>query len=118
MNLRRGSDALCLEFACGPNGGMRAPYVSRDVNMFWPLLPEPVIGGQAYRIAPLRAEAWKAKNALFDERTRRSWPNAQLSASARFTRENVLKQFWQSSVDDRLDLDNAIQGPSFPTPLQ
>ena len=54
-------------------------------------------------------KAWKAKKIHFDARTGRTWPNAQLSARARFTREYVFKQFWQSFVDDRFDLDNAIQ---------
>ena len=74
--------------------------------MFWQLLLGPVIGGQAQRIAPLSAEAWKA---LFDERTGRTWPSARLSARTRFTKEYVLKQFWESFVDDKFDLDNAIQ---------
>ena len=58
---------------------------------------------------PLTTEAWKAKKIHVDERTGRTWPNAELTARARFSREYVLKQFWQFFVDDGVDMDNAIQ---------
>ena len=46
---------------------------------------------------------------MFEERTGRVWPNAELSERAKCTREHVLRQFWQSFVDDRFDLENATQ---------
>ena len=88
---------------------MTVPAAQEMSIMFYQLLPGPAIGGQAYRIPPLTMEAWKAEKIHFDERTGRTWPNAQLSARAWFTRENVLKQLWQSFVDDRFDLDTVIQ---------
>ena len=39
----------------------------------------------------------------------RVWPNAVLSARAKFAREYVVKQFWLSFVEDKFDLDSAIQ---------
>ena len=69
----------------------------------------PAAQGLSIRFWLLLGRTWRAKKIQFDEKTGRTWPNAQLSARARFTREDVLKQFWQSFVDDRSDLDNAIQ---------
>ena len=34
----------------------------------------------------------------FDEMTRRTWPNPELSERVRFTKEYVLSQFWQTFV--------------------
>ena len=45
----------------------------------------------------------------FDEKTRRTWPNPEPSERARITRKYVLRQFWQTFVDDRFDLENAKQ---------
>ena len=45
----------------------------------------------------------------FDEMTGRTWLNPELSERARFTREYVLRQSWQTFVDDRFDLVNAKQ---------
>ena len=73
----RCSDAHCLVSACW--------------TPWWQLLPELVIGGQAHRIPPLTLEAWKAKKSHFDGRTGRTWPNAQLSARARFTQVRLGK---------------------------
>ena len=91
-----------------PLGGMTAPAVQGMSILSWHLLPGPVQGEKGYGIPPLTSEAWKAKKSHCDERTARTWPNAQQCARARITRESVLKQFWQSVVDDRFDLDNAI----------
>ena len=77
--------------------------------MFWHLLPAPVIRRQAYRIPPISTAAWEEQRAFFDERTGRVWPNAELGARAKFTRENVMKQFWISFVEDKFNLDIAIQ---------
>ena len=45
----------------------------------------------------------------FDEKTGRTWPNPELTERARFTREYVVRKIWQTFVDDRFDLENAIQ---------
>ena len=68
-----------------------------------------MIGGQAYRIPPLTSAAWEDKKILFDEKTGSIWPNAELSERGKYTREHVLRQCWQSFVDDRLNLEKAIQ---------
>ena len=68
-----------------------------------------MIEGQAYRIPPLTTEAWEERKVLCEERTGRVSPHAELSERAKCTRQYVLRQFWQSFVDDRLDLENAIQ---------
>ena len=73
------------------------------------MLPGPVIGGQTYRIPPFSTAEWEEKRAFFDEKTGRVWPNAELSARAKVTREFVLKQFWLSFVGDKFDLDSVIQ---------
>ena len=71
------------------------------------LPPGPVIGGQAYILPPMSTEEWeKKKRILFDDKTGRVWPNAELSERAKFTRECVLRQFWQSFVED---MENAIR---------
>ena len=44
--------------------------------------------------------AWEEKRIQFDERSWGIWSNA---------REYVLRQLWQSFVDDKFDLENAIQ---------
>ena len=77
--------------------------------MFWHLLQGPVIGGQACRIFPISTAEWQEKRALVDEMTGRVWPNAEISARAKFTREYVVKQFWLSFERDKFDLDNAVQ---------
>ena len=85
-------------------------HAARDVSiMFWRLLPGPVIGGQAYRIHPLSTEAWEERKIVFEEKIGRVWPNAELTERAKCTRKFVLKQFWQSFVEDRFYLENAIQ---------
>ena len=76
--------------------------------MFWHLLPGLVIGGQVCRVPPISTEEWEEQKALFDEKTRSMWPNAELTAKTKVTRERVLKQFWLSFVEDMFDLDNAI----------
>ena len=53
--------------------------------------------------------AWREKKILFDEKTVRFWTSAELSERAKFTRAFVLTQFGQSCVNDKFDLDNAIQ---------
>ena len=75
----------------------------------WSLFLEYSILGQAYRITPLTAEEWEATKTQFDEKTWRTWPNPEQSETARFTREYVLRQFWQTFLDDRFDLKNATQ---------
>ena len=52
---------------------------------------------------------WEEKKDLFDEKTGRIWPNVTMSSRAKFTREYVVKQFWVCFVEDKFDLDNAIQ---------
>ena len=47
--------------------------------MFWSVLPGSAIGGQTYRIPPINTAEW------------------------------VLRQFWQSFMEDKFDLENAIQ---------
>ena len=107
MNLRRGSDAPCLESALKTPWRHDSPCGSSPYVLAF--APGPVLGEEAYRIPPLTSEAWKTKKIHFDGRTGRTCPNALPSARARFTREYVLKQFWQSFVDERFDLGNAIQ---------
>ena len=46
---------------------------------------------------------------MYEEKTCRVWLNAEITERATCRREHVLKQFWQSFVDDRLDRGNAIQ---------
>ena len=46
---------------------------------------------------------------LFDEKIGRLWQNPELSERAKCAREYVLRQFWQSFVDDRFDLKNVSQ---------
>ena len=76
--------------------------------MFWHFLQGLVLGGQTYRIPPMTTVAWEEKKILFDEKTMRMWPNAECER-AKYTREYVLRQFKQSFVDDRFDLENPIQ---------
>ena len=45
----------------------------------------------------------------FDRKTWRTWPNPELTEKTRFTREYVVRQIWQIIVDDKFDLENAIQ---------
>ena len=74
--------------------------------MFWHLLPGAVIGTQVFRVSPISTEEWEEKKDFFDEKTERIWPNAELSARAKFTREYVVKQFWTSFVEEKFDLDS------------
>ena len=67
----------------------------------------PVFGEQTYGAFPLTSEEWKAMKTQLDEKTRSTWPNPEPSERVRFTREYVLRQFWQTFVDDRFDLGNA-----------
>ena len=63
---------------------------SRDVNMFWQLILEPVIGGQAYEAVPLTSEEGKAMKTQFDGETGRTWPNLEPSrAKGPKTRRNT-----------------------------
>ena len=56
---------------------------------------------------------------VFYENTGRTLPNEELNTWGKCTKEFVLRQFWRSFVDDRLDLDDSIQTkPNFPTPSQ
>ena len=73
--------------------------------MFWHLLPGLAIRGQACRIPPMSTAEWEEEKILFDEKTGRICPDAEISERAKFTRDCVLRQFWQSFVD----LENAIQ---------
>ena len=59
-------------------------------------------------MAPLCAEAWKAKKALNDERTVLTWLNAQLSARAIFTSGYVCEAFLGVFCGCGFDLDDAI----------
>ena len=70
--------------------------------IFWHLLAGTVIRGHAYRILSIGTVEWEEKRTLFDG-TRRVWPQAELIARAKLTREYVVRLFGQS------DLDNAIQ---------
>ena len=65
----------------------------KNWKMFWHLLPRLAIGGQACRLPPISTAEWKEKRILFDEKTGRVWPNAELSERAQFPREYVLRQF-------------------------
>ena len=38
------------------------------------------------------------------------WPSAEFGASAKFTREYVVKQVWLSFVEDKIDLDKPGSG--------
>ena len=111
-NVRKGSSGPCLESASWTPWWHDSPYGSREVNMFWRLLPGPVIGGEAYETVPLSSEEWRAMKTQFDIKTGRTWPNLEPSERAKNTREYVLRQFWQTFVDDRLDLGNATQTKS------
>ena len=53
------------------------------------------------------------KEGHFEKRTARVWPNAELSAGDKFTRENVVKQCGLSIEEDKFDWDNAIQKAEF-----
>ena len=48
---------------------------------------------------------------LFDDKTRGIATNAEVSERPNITQVNkyILRQFWQSFVDDGFDLENAIQ---------
>ena len=46
--------------------------------------------------------------AQFDIKTVRMWPNLEPSERAQNTREYVLRQFWQTFVEDRLGLGGAV----------
>ena len=81
--------------------------------MFWHLLLGPVIGGQTYRLPPISTTEWEEKRAILKKRTARVWPNAELSAGDKFTRENVVKQCGLSIEEDKFDWDNAIQKAEF-----
>ena len=83
--------------------------VAGQGRMFWHLLPAPLIGGQVRRVPPINTEEWEKNKDLFDEKKGRSWPNAEMCARTKFTRDYVLKQFWTSFVEREVDLDNAIQ---------
>ena len=107
MNLRTCSDAPCLESAGGPLVGMTA-LTAQKRSICFGIVSGAVIVGQTCRIVPFSAEAWQAKKALFDERTGRTWPNAQVSTS-QITREYEIKQFWQFFADARVERDNAIE---------
>ena len=74
-------------------------------TLFWHLVLGPVIGGQAYRVPPLTTKAWEERTNLFEERTGRVWPNAELRERAKCARR-FFRQFWQSFADE---LENAIQ---------
>ena len=56
------------------------------------------------RVPPISTKKWEEKKALFDERTGRIWPNAEVSWRAKSAREFVVKQFWTSVVGDKFDL--------------
>ena len=62
-----------------------------------------------YRGPPSSTDEWEEKKIPFDEQLRKTWPNAQLRARVRHARENVLNQFWTSFVEDKLDLEHAVQ---------
>ena len=63
-----------------------------------------------YRVPPVSAADGEEKKAFFfDEKTGRIWPIAELSARAKLTREYDVTHFWLSFVEDKFDLDNAIQ---------
>ena len=68
-----------------------------------------VIGGQAYRLLPMTTAGWEEKRILVDEKTGRVWPNAELSEGVELTRDYVVRQFWQSFLEDKFELGNAIQ---------
>ena len=72
-----------------------------------------MIGGQTYRLPPISTTEWEEKKALLKKRTGRVWPNAELSAGAKLTRENVVKQFGLSFEVNKFDWDNAIQKAKF-----
>ena len=78
-------------------------------KMFWHLLLGLVIGGQECRVLPISTVEWEEKNAHLVEQTGRIWPNVELSARVKFTRENFVKQFWSSFVEDKFDMDTAIK---------
>ena len=78
-------------------------------KMFWRLLPGPLIGGHLYTVPPIRTKEWEEQKAILDKKTGRIWPNVELSARVKLTREFVVKQFWTSFVEDKFDLENAIQ---------
>ena len=61
--------------------------------VLWHLLQGLVGGGKPYRIPPISTAEREEKRALFDERTRRVWPNAELNARAKSTKENVRDNF-------------------------
>ena len=57
----------------------------------------------------MTAAVWRERKILFDEKTGRRWPTAELSERAKYTGECVLVQFWQTFVEGKFDLENAIQ---------
>ena len=59
-------------------------------EMFWHLLPVPVIGGQVLQRSSNQCSGRRRKESLFffDEKTGRICPSAEFSARAKFTREH------------------------------
>ena len=76
-------------------------FQSRGRNgCFGTCSPGPVIGGKcAEFLRSVQRIGKQRKTHLFEEKTGRSWPNAELSARAKFAREYVVKQFWTSFVE-------------------
>ena len=66
--------------------------------MSWQLLPGAVIGRQANEAFPTTSEDLRAKKVQFDIKTERTWPNAEPSNRAKYTREHVLREFLQIFV--------------------
>ena len=68
-----------------------ATYGSREVNMFWQLLPGPVVGGQAC-----------------ERKIGRTWPNLEPSERANIMREYDSKQFPSWTTDSTLEMPQKI----------
>ena len=81
----------------GRHNSLQQGFRSRGKNFFFS------------HLLPGLAEEWEEKKDLFDEKTGRIWPNVEMSSRAKFTSEYVVIQFWVSFVEDKCDLDNAIQ---------
>ena len=65
------------------------PWSSSLVDPRWHLLPGPVIGGQAYGLPPMSTAELEEKRILFDDKTGRVWPIAELSERAKYVHKGI-----------------------------
>ena len=95
---------LVESFACMTRGG---PFPALFLRlMFWFSLPAPA---DDYDYLRMKKDEWIDRKTLFDEKTGTGWANEELSDWSQSTRGAFLKHFWHFFVNDKIDLENAIQ---------